>query len=396
MHKQIPLFKVFMAPEAPKRVKSVLQSGFIGEGPEVKRFESELSNYFNIKNYEISTTNSATSAEHLLYHYFKKDRVLVENIFEGVAFVTNPWKSMEGGTVLTTSLTCTATNFPIINNGLKIKWVDVDPITCNMCLDDLQRKIDKDTRLITLVHWGGTPIDLDKLETIIENAEKKYGHKIIVIEDCAHAMGSTYKGTPVGFTGNISTFSLQAIKHITSIDGGFIASPYASLNRDVRLLRWYGINRDDNRKDFRCEADVKEAGFKFHMNDVSAAVGSSNFKYIDKIVGVNKDNGEFYNERLKDIPGITTIPLIPNTSSAYWIYTFHAEDRDGLMKKLFENNVYCSRVHERNDKHSCLSEFQSELPNVDAAVKSMLCIPVGHWVDNEDRERIVDTIAQGW
>lgn len=226
--------------------------------------------------------------------------------------------------------------------------------------------------------------------------KKKYGHKIIVIEDCAHAMGSTYKGTPVGFTGNISTFSLQAIKHITSIDGGFIASPYASLNRDVRLLRWYGINRDDNRKDFRCEADVKEAGFKFHMNDVSAAVGSSNFKYVDKIVGANKDNGKFYNERLKDIPGITTIPLIPDTSSAYWIYTFHAEDRDGLMKKLFENNIYCSRVHERNDKHSCLSEFQSKLPNVDAAVKSMLCIPVGHWVDNEDRERIVDTIAQGW
>lgn len=399
MKKEIPLFKVFMSKDAAKRAGEVINSGFIGEGPQVKKFESELRIFFEADEaYNISTVNSATSAEHLLYHYFKKDRTLLENLYQGIAFTSCKWDALKPtDEVLTTALTCTATNWPIINSGLNLKWVDTDPKTLNMSLDDLESKINEHTRIITVVHWGGNPIDLDRLKKITDTATEKYGRKVIIIEDCAHSFGSTWKDKKIGFTGNFGTFSLQAIKHITSGDGGFISSPYASSTKSFNTLRWYGIDRDaGNRADFRCEADVEEAGYKYHMNDISAAIGRSNLEHADYIVNSNKSNGQFYKENLKGVGGITLINEFDCADPAYWLYSLHAERRDDLMRYLGENGVKSSRVHERNDLHTCTQQFKSHLPGVDEAVKTMLCIPVGYWVDQESREYIVDLIKKGW
>ena len=399
MKKVIPLFKVYMSPNAKQAVNNVLDSGFIGEGPRVKEFEHELKKYFDATKeyYDITTVNSATSAEHLLYSYFKKDREIITEVYDGVAFTTDKWEALQpDDEILTTALTCTATNWPIINEGLNLRWVDVDPLTCNMSLDSLEKEINEKTRIITVVHWGGNPIDLDRLNNIVTDAKEKYGREIIVIEDCAHSFGSMYKGKNVGFTGNYSTFSLQAIKHITSGDGGFIGVPSQSVSKDFRILRWYGIDREGPRADFRCEADVLEAGYKYHMNDISAAIGLSNLKDAQSIIDTNKSNGQYYNDALAEIEGITVIPQVDGAESAYWLYTFHAERRDDLMKHLDEHGIKSSRVHERNDKHTCTIPYRTELPGVDQAVKTMISIPVGYWVTPEDREYIVDCIKKGW
>ena len=92
----------------------------------------------------------------------------------------------------------------------------------------------------------------------------------MVVEDCAHTWGSTYHGTHLGTHGNTAVFSFQAIKHLTSGDGGLMVVPDDDLYRRGKLLRWYGIDREGDRADFRCEADVTEFGFKFHMNDIDA------------------------------------------------------------------------------------------------------------------------------
>jgi dTDP-4-amino-4,6-dideoxy-D-glucose/dTDP-4-amino-2,4-dideoxy-beta-L-xylose transaminase len=152
----------------------------------------------------------------------------------------------DGDEVLTTPLTCTATNWPILANNFNIKWVDIDPETLNMDLDDLARKITPKTKAIFVVHWGGYPLDLDRLEEIQNHANRLYGFKPAIIEDCAHAMGSKYKGKLIGTHGNICTFSLQAIKHITSGDGGLLFVPHDELYKRGKLLRWYGIDRDGN------------------------------------------------------------------------------------------------------------------------------------------------------
>lgn len=399
---KIPLFKVFMSPEAGNRVKEVLESGYIGEGPQVVEFEKELFSYFlrNVGStpYTVITTNTGTSAEHLLYYYLKNDRELVTDRWNSTIWETITWKGIkEDEHVLSVPLTCTATNWPIITNGLNLRWVDVDPITCNISPEDLKRQINNKTRIVTLVHWGGSPADLDSIKLIVEEAEEEFGTKILIIEDCAHGFGASYRGNSLGFTGNLATFSLQAIKHINSVDGGFIATPYRSMDKALRFLRWYGIDRDTPRADFRCESDISEVGFKFHMNDVSAAVGRSNLQYADRIVASHQSNAAYYNEQLENINGLTLSNVLPHAKSSYWLYTFHAERRDDLMKHLSDHGIASSRVHERNDKHSAVRCFsRDDLFGVDQAVRTMISIPVGYWVGQEEREYIVDVITKGW
>ena len=389
---EIPLFKVFMSDDAPDAVKEVLTSGFIGQGSVVDKFESQLSDYF--QHPYISTVNSATSAEHLGLHLIKKPFTFTKMDAHGHRDVI--WNGInDDDEVLSTPMSCTATNWPIIHNNFKIKWVDIDPKTINMDMDDLERKISPTTKAIMVVHWGGYPVDLERLRQIQEKCLRLYGFKPAVIEDCAHAMGSKYKSKYIGTHGNICTFSLQAIKHITSVDGGLLFVPHEELNKRARLLRWYGIDRDDKQRlSMRCEGDIKEAGFKFHMNDVNATIGICNFNHVDEIVSKHRENGKYYDDNLKNIHGITLLERHPDFDSSFWLYSLLVDDRNSFMKYLKEHGIATSQVHERNDKHSCVKDYRTLLPNLDKTVDRLVSVPVGWWVTNKDREYIVDTIKE--
>ncbi len=388
MREQIPLFKVYMSKEAPQAVKEVLESGFIGQGKVVDQFEDQLKQVFD--NDYVATTNSATSAEHLALHLLKKP------LLSGRAHSTFPG-IVDGDEVLATPLTCTATNFPILANNMKIKWVDIDPKTLNMDLDDLSRKITAKTKVIFVVHWGGYPLDLDKLKEIQKRAERNFGFKPVIIEDCAHAFGSKFNGRPIGSHGNICTFSFQAIKHLTSGDGGALILPHKELYNRAKLLRWYGIDRESDRKDFRCEADIPEWGFKFHMNDISASIGMTNLIEVEKnVVNKHKANGQYYDKALKNVEGVTLLERDERMESAFWIYSLLVDNKDNFAKYMKECGIATSQVHERNDIHSCLREFRCDLPNLDKIKGRLTAIPVGWWVDKEQREYIVDCIKKGW
>jgi dTDP-4-amino-4,6-dideoxygalactose transaminase len=394
MKKKIDLFKVFMSPKAGEEVVKVLNSGYIGQGPKVDEFENNLRTLFN-HDY-VTTLNSGTSGLHLALHLLKKPH-LQSPPHNGVLPKNLSWPGLnEGDEVLATPMTCTASNWPILANGLKIKWVDIDPTTLNMDLDDLSRKITPKTKVIMLVHWGGYPNDLDKIKKIQEDSYNRFGFKPVVIEDGAHSLGSEYKGKLIGTHGNLTMFSLQAIKHITSIDGGLLLSPHKELHQRGRLMRWYGIDRDSDRKDFRCEADIEEWGFKFHMNDVCATVGIENLKHFNEIISVHRDNAKYYDENLKDVTGVTLLKRESGFNSAFWIYSMLVENRDGFYKWMDKCGVTVSQVHERNDKHTCVQEYRTSLPSLDRTIGKIVSIPVGWWVTNEEREYIVDCIKKGW
>ena len=145
----IPLFKVFMAPpeDLDGDLLRTLHSGYVTQGPKVEEFEEQLRAFFH--NPRVSTLNSATSGLHLALHLLQKA--------DGPNW---PGLTPEVDEVLTCPLTCTATNWPILANRLRIKWVDADPQTCNMDLTDLERKLSPTTKVIMVVHWGGSPVDL--------------------------------------------------------------------------------------------------------------------------------------------------------------------------------------------------------------------------------------------
>lgn len=394
MKDKINLFKVFMSPKAGEEVTKVLNSGYIGQGPKVEEFENNLKEFFN-HDY-VSTLNSGTSGLHLALHLLKKPTKHTIT-YDGVISTSSKWSGLnEGDEVLATPMTCTASNWPILANGLKIKWVDIDPTTLNMDLDDLARKITPKTKVIMLVHWGGYPNDLDKIKKIQQDAYMRFGFKPAVIEDGAHSFGSEYKGKMIGTHGNLTMFSLQAIKHITSIDGGLLLSPHKELHQRSKLLRWYGIDRDGDRKDFRCEADVEEWGFKFHMNDVCATVGIENLKHFKEIVGKHQENAKFYDENLSKVKGVTLLKREEGFNSAFWIYSMLVDDRDKFYKWMDKCGIAVSQVHERNDKHTCVQEFTTALPSLDKTIGKIVSIPVGWWVTEDERQYIVDCIKKGW
>lgn len=394
MSKEIPLFKVFMSSKAAHEASNIINSGYIGQGPVVDKFETQLTNYFNHP--YIVTTNSATSAEHLALHLLKKPSKN-KYVVDGVIGLDSNWPGLEpGDEVLTTALTCTATNWPILANGLNIKWVDIDPKTLNMSLEDLESKITPKTKVIIVVHWGGYPLDLDKLKQIQERAKLKIGFKPAIIEDCAHAFGSEYKGKKLGTHGNICTFSLQAIKHVTSVDGGLLFVPHKDLYERAKLLRWYGIDRESNRKDFRCEANIPEWGFKFHMNDVNASIGIENLKFADSIIQRHRENSDYYDQHLKGVKGVELLTRHNDRKSSSWIYSILVENKQDFYNYMMSCGIATSQVHERNDIHSCVSEYKSDLPNLDLTTPKLSAIPVGWWVTDSDRKYIVDCIKKGW
>jgi dTDP-4-amino-4,6-dideoxygalactose transaminase len=247
-----------------------------------------------------------------------------------------------------------------------------------------------------LVHWGGYPNDLDRIKKIQNNALIRFGFKPVVIEDGAHSFGSKYKEKLIGTHGNLTMFSLQAIKHLTSVDGGLLLSPHNELYRRTKLMRWYGIDRDGDRKDFRCEADVEEWGFKFHMNDVCATVGLENLKHVDEIIKNHKINANYYDNSLFNVSGLKLLERQKGHDSAFWIYSLLVDNRDGFYRYMNECGVAVSQVHERNDKHTCVKDYRTALPTLDKTIGKVVSIPVGWWVSDEDREYIVDCIKKGW
>jgi len=382
----IPLFKVFMAPpeELDEQVLSVLHSGYITQGPKVEEFEEALRRYFSHPH--VLTLNSATSGLHLALHLLQKP--------DGPNW---PGLQTEVDEVLTCPLTCTATNWPILANRLRIKWVDADPETHNMCFEDLERKLSPTTKVIMLVHWGGVPCDLDRVARIQQTCFQRFGFIPHVIEDCAHSMGAEYEGRKLGTHGNICVFSLQAIKHLTSVDGGLILLPNAELTRRARLLRWFGIDRErrSGGGDFRMEPDIAEFGFKFHMNDVNATIGLANLRHIPRLVDACRDNAAYFDKQLTGCSGLQLGPRPkPGTAPAYWLYTLRLVDgrRAKFMEHMSARGITVSAVHQRNDVHSCVARFITLLPQLNHLAEEIVCLPVGWWVGEAQRERIVQAV----
>jgi len=364
----IPLFKVAMSPKAQTPLIETLYSGYIGQGPKVNEFENALSEKFN--NPYALTTSAGTHALHLALR------------IAGVG---------PGDEVITTPLTCTATNFPILMQGADIVWADVkedlniDPI-------DVEKKITKKTKAIICMHWGGYPCELKELWHMATN------HGLQLIEDAAHSYGSTYKDSIIGDCkySNYAMMSFQAIKTLTTIDGGVLFNRGLFNYERGKLLRWYGINRETLKRDMRCEEEILEFGYKYHLNDISAVVGLNNMELANKNVELCRSNARYYDKELANIDGIKLTQIKTDRHSSYWLYSFLVERRDDFSKMMADNEIHVSRVHQRNDIHTCVEQFKCELPGLDSINDKIISIPVGWWVNEQDLDYIVSCIRGGW
>lgn len=356
----ISLFKVHAPVELDAPLLSTLHSGYITQGKKVEEFEGLFGDYIN--NPRVISLNSCTSALTLALRLSKVKR---------------------GDEVITTPMTCTATNLPILQLDAKPVFADVNPTTGLIDPESVEKLITTKTRAIMCCDWGGTPCDLDELRRIADK------HGVKLIEDAAHAMGAEYNGQKIGGIADFTCFSLQAIKHITTGDGGLLACRNTKDYERGKLLRWFGIKRDTDSLDSRISEDIKEFGYKFHMNDLNATIGIEQMNHVDRIVASYRANALYYNRTLPD--QYLRLPT-HNTKSSYWVYTIILPNkvaRDKFIQYMNEKGVQVSQVHRRNDEYSVFKPYKRDLPGVTQFSRTMACIPC-HWaMTNEDLSLVV-------
>jgi dTDP-4-amino-4,6-dideoxygalactose transaminase len=298
----------------------------------------------------------------------------------------------KGDEVITTPATCFCAQCPALQDGANLVWADVQRDSMNIDPSCIEDRITGKTKAIYVVFWGGYPADMSE---ICEIATR---HGLPVIVDGAHAIGSSYHGQKFGECAfsRFEVFSFQAIKQMTCGDGGALMCSNEADFKRAKLLRWYGIDRDGLRTEVRCEDDIKEWGFKYHMNDINSIIGLVNMAYVEENNAIARDNVKYYRSELAGVAGINLIQTREDRISGNWLFSILAKDRLALESKLRNAGIGCNRVHARNDVNTCVKESRCELPNVDFMYKRLLCIPAGWWVTPEDREYIVSQIKGGW
>ena len=358
----ISLFKVHIPNNLDKTLQSVFESGFISEGQQADNFERSFGNF--IDNQNTCLVNSCTSALTLAYR--------VSDI-------------QPEDEIIVTPLTCMATNEPAHLMGAKLVWADIDPMTGNIDPDDVKKKITRKTKAISAVHWAGQPFEIDEINKIAKE------NNIKVIEDAAHATGATYRDKPIGTHSDYVCFSFQAIKHLTTGDGGAISCQSEEEANRIRKLRWFGLDRKYPHS--KWTQDIAESGYKFHMNDINASIGLRQMEHIDSIVQRHKDNSKFYDEFINN-KKITKMHKNDYSESACWIYTLRVQDRENFKSYLHDKGIASDPVHVRNDKYSVFKDFAptGKLKGTDEFCSQHICIPVGWWLSEDEKRYIVDTI----
>jgi len=363
--RSIPLFKVHMAPrdKLMPRLESVLYSGQISEGSPVVEFEQKFGNFVGQAN--VLSFYSGTAALHTAL------------ALAGVH---------QNDEVISTPMTAEPTNLAILHAGGRVVWADVDPRNGNLDPASVESQIGPRTRAVVAVHYGGVPVALERLRKIAERAG------IPIIEDAAHALGATYDGKMIGSHSEYVMYSLQAIKHLTTVDGGMLVCRNAADLPRGRRFRWFGMDRNAP----RTELDVAEVGWKYHMNNVNATIGLVQLDYVGDAIDRHIGNGQWLDRSLAGIPGIELLEWDSKAKPSYWFYTVLAERRDDLARMLLDKGIGNSLAHKRNDLHSIFSDSRRHLPGLDEFYSRMLHIPCGWWVGDDDRQYIADSIRKGW
>ena len=351
--------KELLLPELEK----VLYSGYVAQGEQVEQFERAFEKHIGT-GYSLSL-NSGTAALHIAL------------ILAGVN---------KDDEVISTALTAEPTNVAIKMVGAKIRYADVDYETGNISPHSIEKKINEKTKAIVVVDYAGIPVNVPAIQVISKL------HNLPVIHDAAHALDAKFNGLKNGCHFPYTVFSFQAIKQLTTIDGGMLQI----LNRDeyekAKLIRWFGLDKTKT----RLNNNIHYQGFKYHMNNVNATIGLVQLQEINQILDAHVNNGIFLDKSLKNIHGLDLIDYYPGSEPAYWLYTLKVENREAFIKKMAEVGVMSSELHKRNDWHSYLNDFGEVLPNLDKFYSKMVHLPCGWWLSDEQLELMVETIKAGW
>ena len=351
---RVNFFSTTINTSAQKKVNLILKKGKISSGQQSELFESSFSNAFNIKN--CSAVNSGTSALHLALSC------------AGVKI---------GHEVILPAQTFLATAMVVLYQNAKLVFADIQKNTGNICPISIKKKITTKTKAIIVVHWGGYPCDMLEIRKI---AKEK---KILVIEDAAHAIGAYYRNQPIGSISDFTCFSFQAIKHLTTGDGGMLICKKKKHHKLAQKLKWFGIDRN---------IQLNQLGYKYHMNDISAALGLENLKIVKRKIKYLNMLEDYYRKNLLNVSGITLLKKENDRKSSSWLFNILVKKRDSFFKIMNKYAIPVSVVHRRIDRFKLFGGINKDLTGQNYFDKHQICLPLNDQLNKKHLDYIIRII----
>ncbi len=364
----IPLFKPSLGDGELKALRAIFKSGWIGLGPRTEEFEKRFASFIGTR-YAVGL-NSCTAALDLALKVLNLPK---------------------GSEVVVPAITFISCAHAVRYNNLTSVFVDVDANTLVLDPDAVERSITKRTRAIMAVHFAGQVCDMDPIMRIARR------RKLFVIEDCANAAGSQYKGAMVGSIGDLGCFSFEAKKNMTTGDGGMITLNRKDWNERLRRLRWLGINRDTwkrfrNKKSYSWYYEVAELGYKYNMNDIQGAIGLVQLSKLSTVQRKKHALVARYNRAFAGIDGLQLLPPLVGSKPHWWLYIVRVSNRDRFMGFLRERGITTGVHFMPLQLHPLYRSMRAHTPVALREWRRMVTLPLYADMRPHEQKKIIEAV----
>lgn len=380
-----PVRESFLLPFQPSigqeeidEVVDTLKSGWLTTGPKAHKFEEMAGKYLNCSN--VVAVSSCTAALHLSL----------------AAADIGP-----GDEVITTPFTFISTANVILHQGAKPVFVDIDLETFNINAGKIEKAITEKTKAIIPVHYAGHPCEMDKILAIAKK------HKLIVIEDAAHAFGSEYKGKKIGTIGDFTNFSFYAAKNLTCAEGGMVCAKDKKLAEKIRILSLHGMSKDAWKRYTAAGSwyyEVIYPGYKYNLPDILASIGLHQLKKIDKFISKKEKIARLYQKAFAKMPGITPQKTKEYVKNSYYLYPILINekllkiDRDEFIEALKAENIGTSvhfiPVHLHPYYRKTFGFKKGDFPVTESVYERIVSLPIHSAMSFEDANDVIKAVKK--
>lgn len=368
----IPVFFPNLGDEAIAQVKETLEAGWLGLGSKTKEFEEKISQFLELNDKHVLSTNTATSAIHLALR--------IANIGPG-------------DEVITPSFNCVADQHAIKMTGADVVMCDIEENTLGIDCKKVESLITEKTKAIIPLHYSGIPCNINEIYKLAEK------NKLRVIEDCCHAFGTLHEGKKLGSFGDMAVFSFDPIKTITSIDGGCLICNNESELENLQQMRLLGMDKDTHEryknKRLWQNYDVVCEGYRYHLNNILAGIGISQLEQVEQIIKTRQNVCRQYDIAFKEIKGIKIFDVNYNNISPF-IYVIRVLDkkRAELIQHLnnlnIDTGIHWTPVHRFSYFSDCK---KGDLSITEKIEEEILTIPLHSNMREDFVKRVIDGIT---
>ena len=376
MSVDLPFHKSWLEEEEHREVEDTLNSGWLTTGPKAQKFEEAFKDYIGCKH--AVALNSCTAGLNLA--------LTVQNF-------------AEGDEVITTPMTFPATTNVILLQRLKPVFADIEPGTLTIDPRKIEAKITPRTRAIIPVHFAGHPCDMTPIQELADR------HKLVIIEDAAHALESGYKEKKIGNLGNATAFSFYANKNITTGEGGMLVTNDDALAETIRIMRLQGISRDAWKRYGKSGFSHWEhtlAGHKCNMSDLNASIGMHQIKKVERFMTLRKKYVSMYDRAFADVAELETLAVRDYATHAHHLYviSLHLErltiDRDGFLDAIQSTGIgvalHYVALHLQPYYVKNFNTKPQDFPIASNYSERVITLPLYPKMSSADVERVIETV----